>query len=151
MDFSHFPLDLPLGEKKYLDNGKVIYSFKKSQHVRLLLRNLAEMQANAVQADLIVQTKSKDLEEPFHSELLAACSPSMKQALAGSNYDLTGAISFGHITANQLKAFRDCLYKPETILNEEIVPDLEQFAKTASILWPSCVDSANISVKAARE
>ena len=129
MDFSHFRPDLPLGEKKDLGDGKVIYSFKKSQHVRLLLRNLAEMQAKGVQTDLIVQTKSEDLEEPFHSELLAACSPSMKQALAGTNYDLTGAISFGHITANELKAFRDFLYKPETILDEEIVADLEQFAK----------------------
>ena len=53
----------------------------------------------------------------------------MKQALAGMNYDLTGAISFGNITANQLKAFRDFLYKPEAILDEEIVADLEQFAK----------------------
>ena len=129
MDFSHFPPDLPLGEKKNLGDGKVIYSFKKSQHVRLLLRNLAEMQAKGVQTDLIVETKSKDLKEPFHSELLAACSPSMKQALAGTNYDLTGAISLGHITANQLKAFRDFLYKPEAILDEEIVADLEQFAK----------------------
>ncbi|XP_015769065.1 PREDICTED: kelch-like protein 3 [Acropora digitifera] len=129
MDFSHCPPDLPLGEKKDLGDGKVIYSFKKSQHVRLLLRNLAEMQAKGVQTDLIVETKSKDLKEPFHSELLAACSPSMKQALAGTNYDLTSAISLGHITANQLKAFRDFLYKPETILDEEIVADLEQFAK----------------------
>ena len=129
MDLSHFPLDLPLEEKKHLGDGKVIYSFKKSHHVRLLLRNLAEMQAKGVQTDMIVQTKSKDLEEPFHSELLAACSPSMKQALSGTTYDLTGAISFGDITANQLKGFRDFLYKPESILDEEIVADLEQFAK----------------------
>ena len=129
MDLSHFPLDLPLGEKKHLGDGKVVYSFKKSQHVRLLLRNLAEMQAKGVQTDVTVQTKSKDLEEPFHSELLAACSPSMKQALSGKNYDLTGAISFGDITANQLKDFRDFLYKPESILDEEIVADHEQFAK----------------------
>lgn len=131
MDLNHTPLDLPVSKKENLgDERVIIYTFDKSQHVRLLLSNLAEMQVKGgILTDVTVRNKSNDHEEPFHSMLLAACSVIFQQALTGKHYDCTaGTISLGDITANQFKAFRDFLYKSEPPLDEGMVADLHRFA-----------------------
>lgn len=130
MDKKHSPLDLPVSESKDVGEGRVIYSFKKDEHAKLLLRNLAEMQANeGLLTDVIVRTKSKDREDPFHSMLLAACSSVIKQRLTGKHFDCTaGSISLEDVTPNQLEAFRNFLYKSELPLDEEKMDGLRRFA-----------------------
>ena len=126
----HVPLDLPVSGRKDLGEGKVIYSFNKDQHARLLLSNLAKMQATegGMLTDVVVSTKSDD-QEPFHSILLAACSPVYKQSLAGKHFDCTsGVISLGDMTPDQLKAFRDFLYESEIPLDEGIIDGLQRVA-----------------------
>lgn len=130
MDFKHLPLDLPVSKSKDMGEGRVIYSFKKDDHAKLLLKNLTAMQANqGMLTDLVVRTKSKDREEPFHSILLAACSPVIKQSLTGKHFDCTaGVISLGDLTPNLLEAFRDFLYKSELPLDQGMVNGLQRFA-----------------------
>ena len=130
MALQHTPLDLPVSGRKDLGEGKVIYSFNKDQHARLLLSNLAKMQATegGMLTDVVVSTKSND-QEPFHSMLLAACSPVFKQSLTGEHFDCTsGVISLGDMTPDQLEAFRDFFYKSEIPLDEGIVHGLQRVA-----------------------
>ena len=132
MALQHTPIDLPVSGRKDLGEGKVIYSFNKDQHARLLLSNLAKMQATegGTLTDVVVSTKSND-QEPFHSILLAARSSVFKQSLTGKHFDCTsGVISVGDMTPDQLKAFRDFFYKSEIPLDEGIVDDhdLRRFA-----------------------
>jgi len=135
MDKKHSPLDLPVSESKDVGEGRVIYSFKKDEHAKLLLRNLAEMQANeGMLTDVIVRTKSKDRKDPFHSMLLAACSSVIKQGLTGKHFDCTaGSISLEDVTPNQLEAFRNFLYKSELPLDEEKMDGLRRFANRYGI------------------
>lgn len=130
MALQHVPLDVPVSERKSLGERRVIYSFNKDQHARLLLSNLAKMQATegGVLTDVVVSTKSND-QEPFHSILLAACSPVFKQSLTGKHFDCTsGVISLGDMTPDQLKAFRDFVYNSEIPLNEGIADGLQRVA-----------------------
>ena len=131
MALQYVLLDLPVSESKDLGEGRVIYSFNKDQHARLLLRNLANMQATegGMLTDVVVSTKSNDVKEPFHSMLLAACSPVFKQSLTGKHFDCTaGAISLGDMTPHQLEAFRDFFYKSEIPFDEGIVYGLQRVA-----------------------
>ena len=130
MALQHTPLDLSVSGRKDLGEGKVTYSFNKDQHARLLLSNLAKMQATegGMLTDVVVSTKSNG-QEPFHSILLAACSPVFKQSLTGKHFDCTsGVISLGDMTPDQLKAFRDFFYKSEIPLDEGIVHGLQRVA-----------------------
>ena len=141
MALQHAPLDLPVSGRKDLGEGKVIYSFNKDQHARLLLSNLAKMQATergqgGMLTDVVVSIKSNDLKEPFHSILLAACSPTFKHSLTGKHFDcMSGVISLGDMTPDQLKAFRDFFYKSEIPLDEGIVGGLQRVASRY------CIDS----------
>ena len=84
MNPSYALLDLPVNECKTLDEDGVLYTFKKADHAKILLKNLALMQANeGLLTDVVLRSTSKDYEEPLHSILLAACSPTLKQNLTG--------------------------------------------------------------------
>ncbi|XP_078342924.1 uncharacterized protein LOC144628655 [Oculina patagonica] len=135
MDSKYLLLDLPVREGKDMGEGRVIYSFKKDEHVKLLLNNLAEMQANeGLLTDVNVRTTSKDYKEPFYSMLLAAFSPVIRQSLTGEHFDCTaGVLTMKDLTADVLKAFRNFLYKAEFPSDEELVNPLKAFAKRYDI------------------
>ena len=135
MDSKYSLLDLPVSQGKDMGEGRVIYSLKKDEHAKLLLNNLAKMQANeGLLTDMVVRTTTKDCEEPFHSMLLAACSPVIRQSLTGKHFDCAaGFLSLKDCTAEVLEAFRDFLYKAEFPLDEELVDPLKAFAKRYGI------------------
>ena len=135
MDSKYYLLDLPVSEGKDMGKRRGIYSFKKDEHAKLLLNNLAEMQANeGLLTDMVVRTTTKDFEEPFHSMLIAACSPVIRQSLTGKHFDCTaGILCLKDCTAEVLKAFRDFLYKAEFPSDEELVDPLKAFAKRYGI------------------
>lgn len=130
MDSKYSLLDLPVSEGKDMDEGRVIYSFEKEEHAKLLFNNLGEMQAKeGLLTDVVVRSTSKDHEEPFHSMLLAACSPVIKQSLTGEHFDCTaGILSLKDCTAELLKAFRDFLYRAEFPKDQKLVYPLKAFA-----------------------
>ena len=135
MDSKYSLLDLPVSEGKDVGEGRLIYSFDKEEHARLLFNNLGEMQAKeGLLTDVVVRSTSKDHEEPFHSMLLAVCSPVIKQSLTGEHFDCTtGILTFKDCTAEVLKAFRDFLYKAEFPQDEALVYPLKAFAKRYGI------------------
>ena len=135
MDSKYTLLDLPVNKSKEIGEERVLYSFKKDKHAQLLLNNLAEMQSSeGLLTDMVVRTTSKDYQEPFHSMLLAACSPVIRQSLTGKHFDCTaGSLSLKDCTAEVLKAFRDFLYKAKFTSDEELVDPLKAFAKRYGI------------------
>ena len=135
MDSKYCLLDLPVSQGKDMGKGRRIYSFKKDEHAKLLLNNLAEMQANeGLLTDMVACTTSEDYKEPFHSILLAACSPVIRQSLTGKHFDCTdGILCLKDCTAEVLEAFRDFLYKTEFPSDEELVDPLKAFAKRYDI------------------
>ena len=134
MDSTYLLLDLPVSEGKGLDKDRVHYSFKKVEHAKVLLKNLALMQASeGLLTDVVLRSTSKDYGEPFHSILLAACSP-IKQNLTGKHFDCTGGtLSLKELTTDVLIAFRDFIYKSEFPSDEELVDALQTFADTHGI------------------
>ena len=128
MELEYFPPDLPACARKDLGEGGLMYQFKKDEHAQLLLKHLAEMQANEILTDLTVRTKSKDLEEPFHSVLLAAVSPIIRRSLAGERFDCTSGVISLDLTQEQLEAFRDFVYKSELPTDQGMVNGLRHFA-----------------------
>ena len=128
MELEHFPPDLPACARKELPEGGLIYQFKKDEHAQLLLKHLAEMQANEILTDLTVRTKSKDLEEPFHTVLLAAVSPIIRRSLAGKRFDCTSGVISLDLTREQLEAFRDFLYKSALPTDQGMVNGFRHFA-----------------------
>jgi len=135
MDSKYSPLDLPVSEGKDMGERRLIYSFGKEEHARLLFNNLCEMQAKeGLLTDVVVRSTSKDHEEPFHSMLLAVCSPVIKQSLTGEHFDCTtGIISLKDCTAEVLKAFRDFLYQAEFPQDEGLLYPLKAFAERYGI------------------
>lgn len=135
MDSKYSLLDLPVSEGKDMGEGRLMYSFDKEEHAKLLFNNLGEMQANeGLLTDVVVRSTSKDHEEPFHSMLLAVCSPVIKQSLTGEHFDCTtGILTFKDCTAELLKAFRDFLYEAEFSVDKELVCSLQAFAKRYGI------------------
>ena len=128
-------LDLPVSEGKDMGERRLIYSFDKEEHARLLFNNLGEMQAKeGLLTDVVVRSTSKDHEEPFHSMLLAVCSPVVKRSLTGEHFDRTaGVLSLKDCTAEVLKAFRDFLYEDEFPQDEELPYPLKAFAERYGI------------------
>ena len=93
MDSKYSLLDLPVSEGRDMGERRLMYSFDKEEHARLLFNNLGEMQAKeGLLTDVVVRSTSKDHEEPFHSMLLAVCSPVIKQSLTGEHFDRTAGI-----------------------------------------------------------
>ena len=128
MELEHFPPDLPACARKELGEGALMYQFQKDEHAQLLLKHLAEMQANEILTDLTVRTKLKDLEEPFHTVLLAANSPIIRRSLTGKRFDCTSGVISLDLTQEQLEAFRDFLYKSELPTDQGMVIDFRHFA-----------------------
>ena len=126
------PLDVPLKESKSVDDNRVIYFFQKDQQAKILVENLAEMQANGgLMTDVTLCTKSgKDQVSSFHSMLLAACSPSIKQHLKRG---VNGEIVLKEMTEENLQSFRDFLYMSKVTLFKKNVGALEEFAKRYNI------------------
>ncbi|KAJ7391382.1 hypothetical protein OS493_018425 [Desmophyllum pertusum] len=123
MDFKYLPLDLPVSESKDLGEGRVIYSFKKDEHAKLLLKNLSEMQAD--EGLLTGRGGVHHIEglrrKPFHSMLLAACSPVIKRSLTGKHYDCTaGILSLKGLTTDVLQGFRDFLLQGRVPIRQKI-------------------------------
>ena len=135
MNPSYALLDLPVNECKTLDEDGVLYTFKKADHAKILLKNLALMQANeGLLTDVVLRSTSKDYEEPLHSILLAACSPTLKQNLTGRDFDLTGGkLSLKGLNRDILIAFRDFIYKAEFPSRQELVDGLRKVAATYGI------------------
>ena len=135
MNPSYALLDLPVNECKTLDEDGVLYTFKKADHAKILLKNLALMQANeGLLTDVVLRSTSKDYEEPLHSILLAACSPTLKQNLTGRDFDLTGGkLSLKGLNRDILIAFRDFIYKTEFPSRQELVDGLRKVAATYGI------------------
>lgn len=135
MDSKYSLLDLPVSEGKDMGERRLNYSFDKEEHARLLFNNLGEMQAKeGLLTDVVVRSTSKDHEEPFHSMLLAVCSPVIKQSLTGEHFDRTaGILSLKDCTAEVLKAFRDFLYLGEFPQDERLLHPLKAFAKRYGI------------------
>ena len=135
MNPSYALLDLPVNECKTLDEDGVLYTFKKADHAKILLKNLALMQANeGLLTDVVLRSTSKDYEEPLHSILLAACSPTLKQNLTGRDFDLTGGkLSLKGFNRDILIAFRDFIYKAEFPSRQELVDGLRKVAATHGI------------------
>ena len=135
MNPSYALLDLPVNECKTLDEDGVLYTFKKADHAKILLKNLALMQANeGLLTDVVLRSTSKDYEEPFHSILLTACSPTLKQNLTGRYFDLTGGkLSLKGLSTDALIAFRVFLYKTEFPSRQELVDGLRKVAATYGI------------------
>ena len=131
MDSKYSLLDLPVSEGKDMGEKRLIYSFDKDEHARLLFNNLGEMQSKGgLLTDVVVRSTSKDHEEPFHSMLLAVCSPVIKQSLTGEHFDRTaGILSLKACTTEVLKAFRDFLYQAEFPQDEELPHSLKAFAE----------------------
>ncbi|XP_022805564.1 uncharacterized protein LOC111342719 [Stylophora pistillata] len=125
-------LDLPVTECKGLDEDRVLYTFKKADHAKALLKNLAMMQANeGLLTDVALRSTSKDYEEPFHSTLLAACSPILKQNLTGKHFDCTGGkLYLKGLSTEVLVAFRGFLYKAEFPPRQDLVDALRRLAVT---------------------
>ena len=128
MELEDFLPDLPAFARKELGEGALMYQFKKHEHAELLLKHLATMQANEMLTDLTVRTKSKDLEEPFHSMLLAANSPVIRRSLTGKRFDCTSGVISLDLTKEQLGAFHDFLYKSELSTDQGMVNGFRQFA-----------------------
>ena len=128
MELEHFPPDLPACARKDLGEGALMYQFQKDEHAQLLLKHLAEMQANEILTDLTVRTKSKDLEEPFHAVLLAANSPIVRRSLTGKRFDCTSGVISLDLTQEQFEAFRDFLYKSELPADQGMVSDFRHVA-----------------------
>ena len=139
MNPSYALLDLPVNECKTLDEDGVLYTFKKADHAKILLKNLALMQANeGLLTDVVLRSTSKDYEEPLHSILLAACSPTLKQDLTGRYFDFTGGkLSLKGLNRDILIAFRDFIYKAEFPSRQELVDGLRKVAA------PYGIDSLN--------
>ena len=135
MDSKYSLLDLPVSEGKDMGERRLIYSFDKEEHARLLFKNLGEMQAKeGLLTDVVVRSTSKDHEEPFHSMLLAVCSPVIKQSLTGEHFDRTaGILTLKDCTAEVLKAFRDFLYQGKFPQDEGLLHPLKAFAKRYGI------------------
>lgn len=135
MDSKYSLLDLPVSEGKDMGERRLMYSFDKEEHAKLLFNNLGEMQAEeGLLTDVVVHSTSKDHEEPFHSMLLAVCSPVIKQSLTGEHFDCTtGILTFKDCTAELLKAFRDFLYEAEFSPDKELACSLQAFAKRYDI------------------
>ena len=135
MNPSYALLDLPVNECKTLDEDGVLYTFKKADHAKILLKNLALMQANeGLLTDVVLRSTSKDYEEPLHSILLAACSPTLKQNLTGRDFDITGGkLSLKGLSTDALVAFRVFLYKTEFPSRQELVDGLRKVAATYGI------------------
>ena len=135
MNPSYALLDLPVNECKTLDEDGVLYTFKKADHAKILLKNLALMQANeGLLTDVVLRSTSKDYEEPFHSILLTACSPTLKQNLTGRYFDFTGGkLSLKGLSTDALIAFRVFLYKTEFPSRQELVDGLRKVAATYGI------------------
>ena len=135
MNLSYALLDLPVNECKTLDEDGVLYTFKKADHAKILLKNLALMQANeGLLTDVVLRSTSKDYEEPFHSILLTACSPTLKQNLTGRYFDFTGGkLSLKGLNRDILIAFRDFIYKAEFPSRQELVDGLRKVAATYGI------------------
>ena len=135
MNPSYALLDLPVNECKTLDEDGVLYTFKKADHAKILLKNLALMQANeGLLTDVVLRSTSKDYEEPLHSILLAACSPTLKQNLTGRYFDFTGGkLSLKGLNRDILIAFRDFIYKAEFPSRQELVDGLRKVAATYGI------------------
>ena len=135
MNPSYALLDLPVNECKTLDEDGVLYTFKKADHAKILLKNLALMQANeGLLTDVVLRSTSKDYEEPLHSILLAACSPTLKQNLTGRDFDITGGkLSLKGLSTDALVAFRVFLYKTEFPSRQELVDGLRKVAATHGI------------------
>ena len=135
MNPSYALLDLPVNECKTLDEDGVLYTFKKADHAKILLKNLALMQANeGLLTDVVLRSTSKDYEEPFHSILLTACSPTLKQNLTGRYFDFTGGkLSLKGLNRDILIAFRDFIYKAEFPSRQELVDGLRKVAATYGI------------------
>ena len=135
MDSKYSLLDLPVSEGKDMGERRLMYSFDKEEHAKLLFNNLGEMQTKeGLLTDVVVRSTSKDNEEPFHSMLLAVCSPVIKQSLTGEHFDCTtGILTFKDCTAELLKAFRDFLYEDAFSLDKELVCSLQAFSKRYDI------------------
>ena len=135
MDSKYSLLDLPVSEGKDMGEKRLIYSFDKEEHAGLLFNNLGEMQSKGgLLTDVVVRSTSKDHEEPFHSMLLAMCSPVIKQSLTGEHFDRTaGILSLKDCTTEVLKAFRDFLYQAEFPQDEELLHPLKAFAERYGI------------------
>ena len=128
MELEGLPPDLPACAGKELGEGGLMYQSRKGEHAQLLLKHLAAMQANRILTDLTVRTKSKDLEEPFHSVLLAANSPIIRRSLKGKRFDCTSEDISLDLTQEQLEAFRDFLYKSEIPTDQVMVNGFRHFA-----------------------
>ena len=128
MELEDFSPDLPAFAWKELGEGALMYQFKKDEHAQLLLKHLVTMQANEMLTDLTVRTKSEDLEEPFHSVLLAANSPVIRRSLTGKRFDFTSGVISLDLTKEQLEAFHDFLYKSELSTDQGMVNGFRQFA-----------------------
>ena len=128
MELEDFSPDLTAFTRKELGEGALMYQFKKDEYAQLLLKHLATMQANEMLTDLTVRTKSKDLEEPFHSVLLAANSPVIRRSLRGKRFDCTSGIISLDLTKEQLGALRHFLYNSELSTDQGMVNGFRQFA-----------------------
>ncbi|XP_078342835.1 uncharacterized protein LOC144628589 [Oculina patagonica] len=121
-------LDVPL--KETIGDKNVTYVFHKDKHAKILLENLAEMQAQGgLLTDVTLCTRAKDHEEKFHSMLLAACSPAVKRVLVWRDAKGTkGCMALQELTKEILECFRKFIYKSEVIVDENILDDLNNFA-----------------------
>ena len=120
-------LDVPFEET--IGDENVTYVFHKEKHAKILLENLAEMQAHGLLTDMTLCTRGEDYEEEFHSMLLAACSPAVKRVLISrSKKGTKGSMALQELTKEILECLREFIYKSEVIVDKSILDDLNNFA-----------------------
>ena len=123
-------LDVPLEGTTGDEN--VTYIFQKDKHAKILLENLAEMQKtqNGLLTDVTLTTRAQSYKVNFHSMLLAACSPVVKQLLVSrsSKEGAKESIVLHELTKELLDRFREFIYKSEVTVDEDILDDLHNFA-----------------------
>ena len=125
-------LDVAVEERKEeLGEKAVTFVFKKEDHAKILLDNLRDMQARneGILTDVNLISRRKDSEEKFHSVLLAASSPNVKDLLmARSVKDSASAILLDGLTKETLRCLRKFIYKCEFTIDEDTLQDLHNFA-----------------------
>lgn len=125
-------LDVAVEERKEeLGEKAVTFVFKKEDHAKILLDNLRDMQArnDGILTDVNLISRRKDSEEKFHSVLLAASSPNVKDLLmARSVKDSARAILLDGLTKETLRCLRKFIYKCEFTIDEDTLQDLHNFA-----------------------
>ena len=128
MSSNYSLLDVPV--EQTIGDENVTYVFRKDKHAKILLKNLAEMQAHGgLLTDVTLCTRAKDFKVNFHSMLLAACSPAVKRVLVRrSTKGTKGSMALQELTKEILECFREFIYKSEVTMDENILDDLNNFA-----------------------